>query len=145
MNENYRISDIYDEMDVAAVHAFLTRSYWAKSISLNTVDRAMQNSLCFGVFYQDQQVGFARVISDYATFAYLADVYILEPHRGKGLSKELTKTVLEHPKLQGLRRMLLATSDAHGLYAKFGFSEVEEPQLLMQIWNPDVYKIEEKT
>ena len=140
MNDNYRISDVVEEMDLVAIHSFLSQSDWAKSIPIETVARAIRNSLCFGVFYRDQQVGFARVVTDRATFAYLADVYILEGHRGEGLSKELMKTVLQHSDLQGLRRFLLATSDAHSLYAQFGFVEVAEQQSLMQVLKPDVYK-----
>ncbi len=139
MNDNYRISDVNEEMDVAAVHAFLCNSYWAKGISFETVERAIGNSICFGVFRDTQQVGFARVITDCATFAYLADVYVLEDHRGQGLSKKLMSVVLQHPELQGLRRFLLATADAHSLYSRFGFVAVEKPQRLMQIWNPSIY------
>ena len=143
MKDDYRISDVLEEMDVVAIHSFLSQSYWAKSIPIETVARAIHNSLCFGLFYRDQQVGFARVVTDRATFAYLADVYILESHRGEGLAKELIKTVVQHSDLQGLRRFLLATLDAHSLYAQFGFVEVDEPQRLMQIWNPDIYEMGE--
>ncbi|MFA0677846.1 GNAT family N-acetyltransferase, partial [Vibrio sp. 10N.222.51.A6] len=97
-------------------------------------------SFCFGVFESSgSQVGFARLITDKATFAYLADVFILESHRGIGLSKWLVKTVVEHPDLQGLRRMVLATRDAHGLYSQYGFKPIENPEILMQIWHPNIY------
>jgi GNAT superfamily N-acetyltransferase len=99
------------------------------------VERAIQHSLCFGVFHGGNQVGFARVVTDRATFAYLADVYILEAHRGRGLSRRLMQAVLGHPDLQGLRRFLLATMDAHGLYAQFGFKPLANPSRMMERWN----------
>lgn len=127
-------------MDRDAIHSYLSRSYWAKNVPHSIVNTAIENSLCFGVFHNGLQVGFARLITDSATFAYLADVYILEEHRGKGLSKKLIKTIINHPQLQGLRRMVLATYDAHTLYEKFGFKQLANPQTFMELWDPDVYK-----
>jgi GNAT superfamily N-acetyltransferase len=133
-------------MDIDFIHAYLTTSYWAAGITKEIVLRSIQGSLCFGVFKKDpgspkKQVGFARMVTDQATFAYLADVFIDEDYRGKGLSKWLMEFILSHPALQGLRRMLLATRDAHGLYAQFGFSELNNPERWMQIHQPDIYKI----
>ncbi len=136
---NYEISTDHDKMDLNAIHAYLTQSYWSKGIPKETMKRAMENSLCFGVFLNSEQVGFARMTTDLATFAYLADVYILEKHRGQGLSKRLMQVIIEHPQLQGLRRIVLATRDAHGLYQKFGFKELANPQTFMELWTPDVY------
>lgn len=140
MTEKYEFSSDKRAMDVNAIHAYLSRSYWAENVPHDIVSKAIQNSLCFGVFYNNAQVGFARLITDSATFAYLADVYILEEHRGKGLSKKLMETIIKHPQLQGLRRMVLATSDAHTLYEKFGFKPLANPQTFMELWTPDVYK-----
>lgn len=127
-------------MDVDSIHSYLSRSYWAENVPHKIVSKAIENSLCFGVFHNNVQVGFARLITDSATFAYLADVYILEEHRGKGLSKCMMEVISNHPQLQGLRRMVLATSDAHTLYEKFGFKQLANPQTFMELWNPDVYK-----
>lgn len=141
MVEGFRISSEFEEMDLDAIHAYISNSYWAIDIPKCTLERAMQNSICFGVFDSMQaQVGFARAVTDYATYAYLADVYILEEFRGKGLSKWLMSSVMSHPKLQGLRRITLATRDAHGLYEKFGFKRLAEPEIFMEAWNPNVYK-----
>lgn len=141
MIEGFRISTDYNDMDVDAIHVFLSRSYWAKGIPKATLRKSMRNSVCFGVFDSSgAQVGFARTITDSATFAYLADVYILEAHRGKGLSKWLISEVLAHPELQGLRRILLASLDARGLYEKFGFKALATPETFMEVWTPDVYQ-----
>src|SRR6476620_9507392 len=122
---DYLISDDTRRLDVAAIHAFLTRSYWAEGIPLQTVARSVENSLCLGIYAPaGEQIGLVRVISDYATFAYLCDVYVLEPHRGRGLSKAALRLLGTHPRLQGLRRWQLVTQDAQGLYAPFGFSVV---------------------
>ena len=137
--QDYSISTDQDQLDVKAIHAFLSTSYWSPGIPIAVVKHAIENSLCFGVFHGTEQVGFARVVTDSATFAYLADVYILESHRGKGLSKWLMETIQGHPRLQGLRRFMLATRDAHGLYSQFGFNVVANPSRLMEILNPDVY------
>jgi N-acetylglutamate synthase-like GNAT family acetyltransferase len=139
LHSTYRISTDTQEMDITAIHDFLTTSYWAKSVPRSVVARAISNSICFGVFQGPHQVGFARTVTDSATFAYLADVYILEAHRGKGLGKQLVQEVLAHPQLQGLRRMLLATRDAHSLYSSFGFSELEDATIFMERWDPNVY------
>lgn len=140
MIEGYRISCKHEDMDLSVIHDFISRSYWASGIPLDTMSKAIENSLCFGIFLDSgAQVGFARMITDKATFAYLADVFVLEAHQGNGLSKWLMKTILEHPQLQGLRRMALATRDAHGLYEKFGFRALANPQTFMELWVPDVY------
>ncbi|MGI2261559.1 GNAT family N-acetyltransferase [Shewanella sp. GXUN23E] len=126
-------------MDRHAIHQFLVSSYWAQGIPFEILDKALDNSLCFGVFRGGKQVGFGRVITDSATFAYLADVYVLEAHRGLGLSKKLMSMIVAHPQLQGLRRMLLATRDAHHLYRQFEFVPVPNPESLMQRWDPQIY------
>ncbi len=126
-------------LDLAVVHGFLAESYWAKGIPLETVRRSIRNSLCFGLYEAGHQIGFARVVSDRATFAYLADVFVLESHRGRGLGKLLMDAVVAHPDLQGLRRWMLATRDAHGLYAQFGFTPLPSPERFMQLHDPDVY------
>ena len=135
----YEVTCDRSRMDVDAIHAFLTQSYWSPGIPRATVERAIANSTCFGVFADGAQVGFARVVTDKATFAYLADVYVLPGHRGRGLSRRLLEEVVRHPDLQGLRRMLLATRDAHGLYAKFGFKALAAPDRLMELHKPNVY------
>jgi len=122
------------------IHEFLSQSYWAEGIPRETVARSMRNSLCFGLFEGSRQIGFARVITDYATFAYLADVFILAGYRGRGLGKFLMECVVKHPELQGLRRWVLATRDAHSLYRKFGFTPLAHPDRFMELHNPDVYK-----
>ena len=114
-------------------------SYWAAGIPEETVRRAIEGSLCFGVYWGGRQLGFARIISDYATFAYLADVFITPEFRGLGLSKALMAFIVEHPKLQGLRRWMLATADAHGLYEQFGFKALARPERIMEISRPDIY------
>ena len=133
---DYRISTDPQQLDLAAVHAYLAQSYWSPGIARERVERAAANSLCFGLFQGDQQVGFARVVTDKTTFAYLADVYILEAHRGQGLSKWLMAIILAHPDLQGLRRFMLATRDAHSLYAQFGFTALANPGRLMEMHRP---------
>jgi len=139
--EGYRIRSNKSDMNIESIHEFITKSYWAKGIPIDILKRAISNSLCFGVFSkEEEQVGFARMITDSATYAYLADVYILEDHRGKGLSKWLTQGIMSHSDLQGLRRMTLATADAHGLYEQYGFTELAKPEVFMENWNPEVYK-----
>jgi N-acetylglutamate synthase-like GNAT family acetyltransferase len=128
-------------MDIEAIHRFISQSYWATDIPLETLRKAINNSLCFGAFTQSgDQVGFARVVTDLATFAYLADVYVVEQHRGQGLSKRLMQHIVKHPELQGIRRMFLATSDAHGLYQQFGFEALQRPEIFMELHQPNVYK-----
>lgn len=138
--DEYTISTDKDILNIPYIHAFLTTSYWAEGIPVETVQRSIAGSLCFGVYKGEQQVGFARVISDEATFAYLADVFIDEMQRGKGLSKWLVEVILQYPTLQGIRRFELRTRDAHGLYAQFGFTPLTNPEIYMQIRFPDVYK-----
>jgi GNAT superfamily N-acetyltransferase len=135
----YEISTDPARLDIDAIHAFLTQSYWSPGIPRATVARAIANSLCFGAFWQGQQVGFARVVTDKTTFAYLCDVYVLEAHRGHGLSKQLMVHVMQHPDLQGLRRMMLATRDAHGLYAQYGFTALSAPDRIMEVLKPNIY------
>jgi GNAT superfamily N-acetyltransferase len=138
--DEYILSTDKAKIDVNAVHQFLSHSYWAEGIPMDLVKRSIENSLCFGMYHQQKQIGFARVISDFATFAYLADVFITPEARGKGLSKWLMQTIIDHPYLQGLRRFTLATKDAHRLYAQFGFTLFDKPERWMQKHNPDVYK-----
>lgn len=140
IGSDYIFTTDASRFDIAAIHAFLSRSYWSPGIPLEIVERTIQNSLCFGVLRGDEQVGFARVITDKTTFAYLADVYILEPHRGKGLSKRLLEMVLSHAELQSLRRFMLVTQDAHSLYSRFGFQELAHPERMMERVNPKVYE-----
>jgi N-acetylglutamate synthase-like GNAT family acetyltransferase len=138
--DNYFISNDKTLLDLDLIHDFLSnRSYWAKGISRERVEKALQNALCFGVFEGKNQVGYARVITDFATFGYVADVFILENHRGKGLSKALMQTITEHPELKNLRRLLLATADAHGLYAQYGFNLLEKPERWMEKSQMDIY------
>jgi GNAT superfamily N-acetyltransferase len=136
----FQISTDPARIDLRAVHDFLTNSYWARGIPLETVQRSIENSLCFGIYHGDRQIGFARVITDRATFAYLADVFVLPDYRGHGLSKWLMECIIAHPDLQGLRRWMLATQDAHELYAQYGFSSLKAPERWMEIHRPDVYK-----
>jgi GNAT superfamily N-acetyltransferase len=136
----YTISTDTSRFDVEMIYTFLTNCYWAQGIPRELVQRSIQNALCFGVFDEERQVGFARVITDRATYAYIGDVFILESHRGRGLAKLLMKAIMEHPDLQGFRRWSLVTNDAHGLYRQFGFRPVANPQRYMEIVNPDVYK-----
>jgi N-acetylglutamate synthase-like GNAT family acetyltransferase len=137
----YKISSKVDDMDSSVIHSYIARSYWAKDIPLNIMEKAINNSLCFGVFTDSgSQVAFARMVTDTATFAYLADVFVMEEHRGKGISKWLMKSIIAHPDLQGIRRMLLATSDAHNLYEQFGFKALSSPKSFMELHQPDVYK-----
>ncbi|AJQ53357.1 GNAT family N-acetyltransferase [Aeromonas hydrophila] len=128
-------------LDVPLIHRFLSEeAYWCRGIPLATLQRAINHSLCFGGYLGAQQVAFARVITDKATFGYLADVFVLPEHRGRGYSKALVAAMLDHPELQGLRRLSLATSDAHGLYAGFGFVPPASPGSLMEIYHPDIYQ-----
>ncbi len=134
----YLISTDKSKLDIKVIHGYLSNSYWAKNRSLKTSKLTLKNSLCFGLYYKNKQIGFARVITDYATFAYLADVFILEDHRGKGLSKWLMDVILKYDELQNLRRWFLATKDAHGLYEKFGFTSLKEPEKLMEMFRKDL-------
>lgn len=126
-------------LDVDAIHAFLASTYWSPGVPRETVQRAIDNSLCIGGFVEGQQVAFARLVTDRATFAYLADVFVIPPYRGKGLSRCLLQALMSHPDVQGLRRMLLVTQDAHGLYAKFDFKQLAAPDRFMERHNPNAY------
>jgi GNAT superfamily N-acetyltransferase len=135
----FEISTDPARIDLAVVHSFLTNSYWAAGIPLKTVERSIENSLCFGIYKGSRQVGFARVITDRATFAYLGDVVVVPEHRGHGLAKWMMECIVAHPDLQGLRRWSLLTRDAHGLYQQFGFTELKSPQRWMERHNPEIY------
>ena len=137
---DHSITTDKDRLDIDFIHGYLSRSYWAEGIPKDVVVRSIEGALCFGVFAGNEQIGFARMVTDQATFAYLADVFIIEAHRGKGLSKWLMEVILSHPGLQGLRRIMLATRDAHGLYTQYGFTPLNNPDRWMQIHQPDVYK-----
>ena len=135
-----RVSTNKSELDIPLIHRFLAeQSTWARGIPLRTVHSSIENSLCFGGFIGSHQIAFARVISDYATFANLVDVFVLPHERGHGYAKILMKAVIDHPSLQGIRRFTLATTDAHGLYAQFGFRALTKPMTFMERYEPDVY------
>jgi GNAT superfamily N-acetyltransferase len=130
--DEFSISTDPGRLDLEVIHGFLSEeSYWAQGRSLETIRRSIAHSLAFGVYEDERQVGFCRVITDYATFAWIADVFIVEAYRGRGLSRWLVETVLAHPELQGLKRWLLATRDAHGLYARYGFEPLVDPDRWM--------------
>ena len=138
--EGYLISTDPALLNLDVIHRFIAdESYWARDIPKPLVERTIQNSLCWGVYYRNAQIGFARVISDRATFAYLCDVFIATDHRGRGLSKALVATILAHPDLQGLRRWMLVTADAQSLYGQFGFKIVAQPDRHMEIHRPGIY------
>lgn len=138
----YEISTDASRLDFQAIHAYLTQSYWSPGIPLATVEKAARNSLCFGVYEKatGAQVGFARVVTDHATFAYLCDVYVLEAHRGHGLGKRMMREAMAHPALTGARRIMLATRDAHGLYRQSGFSVAGSQGNLMEVVRSDMYR-----
>jgi ribosomal protein S18 acetylase RimI-like enzyme len=137
----YEISTDAKRLDLRAIHAYLTRSYWSPGIPLAIVENALRHSLCFGVYEKatGAQVGFTRVVTDHATFAYLCDVYVLEAHRGHGIGKWMMREAMAHPSLAGARRVMLATRDAHGLYRQSGFVEAGREGNLMEIVRPDMY------
>lgn len=135
----FSISTDPERLDRALIQAFLAGSYWAQGIPREVVDRSVAGALCFGIYEGDAQVGFARVITDRATFAYLADVFVLDSHRGRGLAVWLMEVIMAHPDLQGLRRWILMTRDAHGLYRKFGFREIADAARCMEIVDREVY------
>ena len=135
-----QVSTDKDRLDIGLIHRFLsTEAYWSRGITRQTVERAIAGSLCFGGYLDGLQAAFARVVTDGATFGYLADVFVLAEHRGRGHARTLMTAIMAHPQLQGLRRFSLATSDAHGLYAAFGFAPPARPQTLMERLDPDVY------
>ena len=136
----YLLSEDQDAIDPVAAHAFLTTSYWSPGIPLETVRRAIAGSFCVAVFKDGAQVAMARLVTDWATFAYLADVYVLEAHRGHGLSQAMLAHLQGHPQLQGLRRWLLATLDAHGVYEKQGWTALARPERFMERLFPDIYR-----
>jgi GNAT superfamily N-acetyltransferase len=142
----FLISTDPNRLDLDVIYEFLTNCYWSKGIPREVVARSIEHSLCFGVYDGNgAQVGFARVVGDFATVAYLGDVFILETHRGRGLSKWLMESITQHPALQGLRRWILLTRDAHELYAKFGFTPVKAPERYMELHRADVYEIRKTT
>ena len=130
--DGYLISTDASMLDLEVVHGYLSRSYWAAGVPEDVVRRSIENSLCFGVYRGEEQAGFARVVTDRATFAYLADVFVLEEHRGQGIGKWLVEVILSHPELQGLRRWMLATRDAHDLYRRYAFTELARPGIFME-------------
>lgn len=136
---SYQLSFDPARLDRGAIHAFLAQSYWSPGIPRAVVETAIDHSLCIGLFCQGKQVGFARAVTDRATFAYLADVFVVEAHRGQGQARRMVETLLAHPDLQGLRRLMLATRDAHALYAPFGFRPLAKPERMMEKHDPDVY------
>ena len=142
----YCISTDPARIDLDVVYEFLTNCYWAKGIPRDVVARSIEHSLCFGIYHGTEgQVGFARVISDFGTIAYLGDVFVLESHRGRGLSKWMMACIMQHPALQGLRRWILLTRDAHGLYSQFGFTPLKSPDRYMELHRPDVYETRKTT
>lgn len=139
--KDYFISTDFRSLNIEIIHQYLSKeSYWAKNVPFDIVKKSIENSFCFGVYHLNKQIGFARLVTDKATFAYLADVFILPEHRGKGLAKWLMDTIHTHPELQGLRRWMLATRDAHKLYTQFGWTPITDPERFMQLHNPDIYK-----
>jgi GNAT superfamily N-acetyltransferase len=142
----YTVTDDPARLDVIAMHAYLRRAYWSQEIPVEVIERAVQASLCIAAYAANwAQVGLVRLISDYATFAYVCDVYVLEEHRGHGLSKAMMAMAVSHPKLQGLRRWTLVTLDAHGLYEQFGFKPLANPERFMERIVPDIYRRAVKT
>ena len=135
---NYLISTDRSKLDFKVIQGYLGRSYWANKRKPEVTKLSIKNSLCFGVYFKKTQMGFARVITDYATFAYLADVFILEEFRGRGLSKWLMEIILNYSEVQNIRRWFLATKDAHGLYKKFGFTSLKEPEKIMEMFRKDL-------
>ena len=138
-NGKFSISTDKEKLDIKMIHHYLSNSYWAKNIPIDTVIKSIEHSLCFGIYFVNKQVGFARVITDYTSFAYLADVFVLESEQGKGLGKWLIKEIMDYPSLQGLRKWLLATEGAHGLYKQYGFSPLKKPDSIMEIRIDNIY------
>ncbi len=137
----FEITTDKTRLDLSLIHQFLTNSYWAKGIDIGMVTKSIENSLCFGAFENRKQIGFARLVTDYATFAYLADVFVLEEYRGKGVSKALISAITSHEIFPKLRRIMLATRDAHTLYSRYGFENLDDAgsKVLMQITRPNIY------
>lgn len=138
--ENFGISTDKSKLDLNYIQSVLSKTYWAQGIPIETVEKAVNGSICFGIYDKNKQIGFARLITDAATFAYLADVFIDEAYQGKGLGKRLIEDIMKHESVQGLRRVMLATKDAHGLYRQYGFVPLTNTERWMHIHNPDVYK-----
>lgn len=138
--DGFLFSTDKSRLDLRFIHAFLSTSYWAEAIPVEIIQDSIQNSLAIGVYQEQRQVGFARVITDHATFAYLADVFVDESYRGRGLSKSLMTFIFSFSELKMLRRFILATRDAHGLYEQFGFKPLKSPEKFMEIAQPDIYK-----
>jgi GNAT superfamily N-acetyltransferase len=143
--EDYEISTDKSKLDIAFIHTYLSKeTYWAKNIPLEIVQQSIEGSICFGIFHNARQVGFARMVTDCATFGYLADVFIIDEYRGKGLSKWLMEEITNYPGFKNLRRWMLGTKDAHGLYKQFGFTEIQKPERLMQRIMFDSYPADDK-
>jgi len=139
LKREYTISTDRSKLNISIIHNYISNeSYWGKGRSLEVIKKSIENSLPFGVYYKNEMIGFARVLTDFATFAWVADVFILTKHRSKGLSKWLMETILSHPELQGFRRWVLATKDAHELYRRFGFRELNKPERWMERPDPDI-------
>jgi N-acetylglutamate synthase-like GNAT family acetyltransferase len=139
--DEYTITTDKSKMDIVAIHDFLSKhSDWSNNIPFDRVKTSIDNSLNFGLFHNDKQIGFARIISDFSTIAYLGDIYVLDNYRGKGLSKKLMDTIITHANLQGLRRWILLTSSADWLYGKYGFTKLPKPELYMELFDPNIYK-----
>jgi GNAT superfamily N-acetyltransferase len=136
----YTVSTDPQRLDMKTIHGFLTKAYWALGIPMEILKRSIDNSIPFGIYQGERLVGFGRVITDRATFGYIGDVFVLEEHRGHGLSKWLVECMLAHPELQGFRRWILLTRDAQGLYKKFGFMTPPNPERYMELWKPDIYQ-----
>lgn len=145
LENGYTLSADKDLLQIDIIHNYLSKqSYWAKNIPLDTVKKSIEGAYCVGIYKDGVQVGFARVITDYATFGYLADVFVLPAHRGKGLSKAIMKFIMEQEWVQGLRNIMLGTQDAHGLYAQFGFTNVNPPDRYMSVFKMDIYDMKKR-
>ncbi|MBA9079286.1 GNAT family N-acetyltransferase [Rufibacter quisquiliarum] len=137
--QSYLLSFDKELLQLEVIHGFLSQTYWSPGIPKETVARAVEHSLCVGVYFEGRQAGFARLVTDYTTFAYLCDVFVLEEHQRKGLAKWMVQALQAHPELQGLRRWMLATADAHALYAQCGFTPLTQPERFMQVHQPTMY------
>ncbi|MBN9282993.1 MULTISPECIES: GNAT family N-acetyltransferase [unclassified Flavobacterium] len=138
---DFTISTDKSKLDLEVIHDYLAnQSYWSKNIPKERIRKSIANALCFGIYYKDKQIGYAKVVSDFSTMAYLGDVFVLEDYRGQGLSKWLMETIMSHPELTGLRRWILLTSDAHELYKKFGWQPIASPEKWMEIHRPDIFR-----